>query len=671
MKNCEIIASNPNNKNIKVSIVLPLYNQEKYLEECLKSVIKQTLKDIEIIIVNDGSTDSSLDIAKKFADKDNRIVIINKPNSGYGDSMNKGMDYAHGEYVGIVETDDYVSPNMFLELYKKAKKYDCDIVKADYCRFFGNGRQRRFVHMNIESDLSKYGKVLSLKEDTKLFHFSMTWAGIYKREFLNKNNIRHNTTPGASYQDNGFWFKSYSFADKIYYIPNEFYMYRFDNPNSSINNPDKVFNSCKEFELIYEFLEEHPEIKEKRLLRYYMEKFYCYKGTLNRIAPPYKYSFVKKMAEEFQAAKEKGEIDIDSMGKMGKEISDIIQSPEKYLLAEYDKKSKTFDKDITQQRKKNQTEKRKLYYRLGHKIGLIIKFIKFAIKYGIRYALRIAYYKFKKKLYRNSICKGTTNRIKDKEVIVSLTTYPARVKSVSLVVKSLLVQTKKPNRLLLYLAKEQFPLGEKALPYDLLELKKDGLEIVFCDDLKPHKKYYYAMLNNPDAIIITADDDVIYKRDWLERLWKSYKKFPKAISAMRARKILFDDKGDLLPYKMYPLVERDFCNTPRMDLIATGVGGVLYPPNLMDEELFNKNNIKELSLYTDDLWLKVMEILTDTPTVCLGINHANIIGEVQDVALYKVNLEKDFNDINLRRIIQYYDEFRNTDIVQRVRNYEK
>ena len=289
----------------------------------------------------------------------------------------------------------------------------------------------------------------------------------------------------------------------------------------------------------------------------------------------------------------------------------------------------------------------------------------------MRYSLRIAWSIVKKKLNKNAISKGITDKIKGKELIVSLTTYPARVKSVSRVVKSLLVQTKRPNRLLLYLAKEQFPLGEKSLPKELLGLQKDGLEIIFCDDLKPHKKYFYSMLNNPEAVIVTADDDVIYKRDWLEKLWNSYKKFPNAISAMRARKVLFDDNGNLLPYKTYPLVEKDFCNIPRMDLIATGVGGVLYPPHLMDEDLFNKNNLKELSLYTDDLWLKVMEVLSDTPTVCLGINDANIISEVQDVALYKVNIEKDFNDINLRKIIEYYNNFRNTDIVKRMKNYVK
>lgn len=90
---------------VKVSIVMPMFNQEKYIVECLSSVLRQTLKDIEIIVVNDGSTDNSLALVKEFAQQDDRIVVIDKPNSGYGHSMNVGMDRASGEYIGIVETD--------------------------------------------------------------------------------------------------------------------------------------------------------------------------------------------------------------------------------------------------------------------------------------------------------------------------------------------------------------------------------------------------------------------------------------------------------------------------------------------------------------------------------------------------------------------------------------
>ena len=116
----------------KLSILVPIYNVEKYLDECLSSLAKQTLKDIEIVCINDGSTDESLKIIQKYAKKYPNFAVINKRNSGYGDSMNRGLEKATGEYIGIVESDDFIELNAFKELYNLAKKTSADIVKANY-----------------------------------------------------------------------------------------------------------------------------------------------------------------------------------------------------------------------------------------------------------------------------------------------------------------------------------------------------------------------------------------------------------------------------------------------------------------------------------------------------------------------------------------------------------
>ena len=118
--------------NIKVSVVIPIYNVEKYLRQCLDSVVNQTLKEIEIICVNDGSTDSSPAIINEYAAKDPRIVVIDKANSGYGHSMNCGFDLARGEYIGIVESDDYADPDMFEKLYECAAADGLDVVKSGF-----------------------------------------------------------------------------------------------------------------------------------------------------------------------------------------------------------------------------------------------------------------------------------------------------------------------------------------------------------------------------------------------------------------------------------------------------------------------------------------------------------------------------------------------------------
>ena len=122
--------------NPKVSIVVPIYNVEKYLRQCLDSIVNQTLKDIEIICVDDGSKDSSPEIIEEYVKKDSRVKVITKENSGYGNSMNRGFDMATGEYIGIVESDDYADPDMFEKLYDIAKKNDLDIVKSGFYFYY-------------------------------------------------------------------------------------------------------------------------------------------------------------------------------------------------------------------------------------------------------------------------------------------------------------------------------------------------------------------------------------------------------------------------------------------------------------------------------------------------------------------------------------------------------
>ena len=120
---------------VKVSVLVPIYNVQDFLPECLDSLVNQTLKEIEIICINDGSTDNSLDIIKQYAKKEKRIVIIDKKNSGYGDSMNQGLKKATGEYIGIVESDDFIELNAFESLYNIAKKNNVEAVKSNFYEF--------------------------------------------------------------------------------------------------------------------------------------------------------------------------------------------------------------------------------------------------------------------------------------------------------------------------------------------------------------------------------------------------------------------------------------------------------------------------------------------------------------------------------------------------------
>ena len=314
----------------KVSIVVPIYNVEKYLNECLLSLKKQTLDDIEIICVDDGSTDTSLKICRDFAATDDRFRVITKENKGYGHTVNVGIKSATGDYVGIVESDDYVGAEMFDNLYRAAVRYRADIVKSDYYELFTKDNPRE-EYVMTPTDKSFYNRPISAHDTEEIYHFKMnTWTGIYKREFLQRFKILHNETPGAAYQDNGFWFKTISLAGRVIFLNKAYYRYRQDNPTSSINSKDKVFCMCDEYAHIREFIEEYPDIKRAHLQTFLAKKYFNYLYTYRRIGEKYKIPFLKRFSEEFRLSRECGELgrnvlDGSNMAILKRIMSDPVQ----------------------------------------------------------------------------------------------------------------------------------------------------------------------------------------------------------------------------------------------------------------------------------------------------------------------------------------------------------
>ncbi len=228
--------------NPDVSIIMPVYNVEHYLEQCLNSVLAQTLSTIEVIVVNDGSTDSSPDIMARFASHDARIRVIDKENTGYGDSLNQGIACATGEYIGIVETDDWVDQRMYARLIQAADQFDrsVDVVKAAYYRVIDSDTPHEhnepafFLH-----DLHYVGVPFKLEDDaTFLFHHPSIWSAIYRKAFLDDHNIRFRPIPGAGWADNPFMLEALMQAESIVYLDEPLYYYREFNEGSSSSFTD-------------------------------------------------------------------------------------------------------------------------------------------------------------------------------------------------------------------------------------------------------------------------------------------------------------------------------------------------------------------------------------------------------------------------------------------------
>lgn len=235
------------------SVLMPIYNASTYLRQSLDSVTNQTLTNIEVICINDGSTDNSLEIIREYAERDSRIVIIDKPNSGYGDSMNRGLDIAKGKYIAILEPDDWYEPDMLETLYNLAIEHNLDVVKGDFYQYSNQTRQDRQYHL---FRLEQCNKVFNSNQDTFVYSLQPSiWSALYKREFLIKNNIRFLDTPGASYQDTSFNFKVFATARRTMFVDKPLLHYRIDNSQSSINNIAKKLPYIdKEYDEIDNFI---------------------------------------------------------------------------------------------------------------------------------------------------------------------------------------------------------------------------------------------------------------------------------------------------------------------------------------------------------------------------------------------------------------------------------
>lgn len=337
----------------KVSVIVPTYNVEMYLEECMESLVRQTLHDIEIICVNDGSKDSSLEILKRYAADDPRVVIIDKENGGYGKAMNVGLDRATGEYIGIVEPDDYVPLHMYEDLYLTAVREDLDFVKADFYRFTTEKRtgNMELVYNRLDRSKEWYGKVVTPTEVPLVTTFVMnTWSGIYKRSFLEEYHIRHHETPGASFQDNGFFWQTFMYAKRAMFVGKPYYMNRRDNPNSSVKSREKVYCMNEEYKYIREiFLREENKERWEKLKTYYnLKRYRNYIFTLKRIGAEFKQEYVRHIAQEFQESMAAGEVDPSLLNEKERAEFDLLMKDQDEFYEKIGKYTKQDDiSDVT------------------------------------------------------------------------------------------------------------------------------------------------------------------------------------------------------------------------------------------------------------------------------------------------------------------------------------
>lgn len=565
-------------RSVKVSVIIPVYNVEDYLQECLDSICGQTLRDIEIICINDGSTDDSLRILEKFAAEDKRITIVSQRNKGLSGARNTGVLFATGEYIYFIDSDDYIDKTALEYLYKEAKKDALDILYFDGISFSESQnlktkypgedccyREKEYSDIYTGADL-----YVAMRRDG-VFR-PMVWLQFISKAFYENKHLAFRE--GIIHEDVLFSYISVLKAQRVSHRRKVFYHYR---------RREGTITSAYSFKHVY-------------------GKLVC----LIEIS-----SFMKSQVFDRNV--------IQLMGSYLQWLQGDMKTQYGHLSEEEKNKVVTLLPE----------ERVAMHYYLGE------------IKDFFR------------------IFEGG-DEMRQPRVIVSMTSYSGRIETVHLALQSILNQTQKADKVILYLSAGQFLHKENDLPKELIDCVGQGVEIKWCkNDLKSHKKYFYAMQEYPNDIIITVDDDLLYKKDMVEMLMDSYKKHPYAVSAMRTHLIRFDEDGNILPYKDWIKEIRTFVDIPSMRLFATSGAGTLYPPYCMSIEVFNMEAIMNMCLKADDIWLKIMQVAANTPVILVtDSNYLKYIPGTQEVTLYQVNGLQGQNDIQLKKVMEFYKNIR-------------
>ena len=607
---------------VKISVIVPVYNVEKYLKKCLDSILNQTLKDIEVICIDDGSTDSSLQILKEFSNKDSRVVVISQDNSGPAKTRNKGIELATGEYLTFVDSDDWIELDALEKLYDNATLNNSEVVlfNAIEHRINNNFHKRIYLPIDDNIDYSNFVFDYNYRRNLVMNYFFVIWSKLYKTSFL-RNNGLHFDGSLKMFEDVPFHIETMIYAKRISYLPEILYNYNKLNMQSEQTKKTNFNNRLALFDIFD-----------------YVENFLI----KNNFFEEFKFNFFKfKIVES--------EVNLSKTSDEFKE--DFYNNIRKHFL------------------------KMKIPFNLLKKLPIENN------RFYSMVILHEDYYKFKefmdlvkniglRGIYKPNLndeiknfneC-GINSDLRDESIIVSLTSFPERMHDVHYCLYSLLNQEFKPDKVILWLADSQFPNRENDIPEDVLKLKKNGLSIEWCDDLRSYKKIIPALKQYPDSYIVTADDDIFYPKNWLKTIWEAYQMYPNTIISSRTRRMKFDQNHSILKY-----TEWDFPTDKLSSFInfPTNGAGSLFFPNSLSDEIFNENLFLSLCPSGDDIWIWAMAVLNETKITSIGnpmadLNYVNLAREYgiyDDFTLWQMNQAGE-NDIQLKNVLEEFPKIK-------------
>lgn len=582
-----------------LSIVNNTYNHEGFIAAAIEGFLMQkTTFKVEILIHDDASTDRTAEIVREYEKKYPTLILpIYQTTNQYSQGIHPSNAYqiprANGKYIAICEGDDYWTDPLKLQ-----KQVDFLEANQDYVAVAENGiwkdlitNKERLFNKDADHDVAIEELIIKRRFPTASVVFRKSAIENYTKE------VRY------SY-DTMLWCYLAS-KGKFRYL----------------TNVSSVYNRGMQGVVQSTEMLKWAKIVEKwnlELIRVFSEKYFDKNIAINNIWTHYwkvytnyfnKKDFIKSHQALFKCY-------TYNFKKTSFEHAVFIKDKTKYIVKNFLSRTRN---------------------RVKNKINSLIK-------------KRYEHPSF----YKKTKTSGITSSKRKPLLIVSLTSYPARINTIHFTLHTLLNQSLKPDKLILWLAKEQFPRIEKDVPRKVRRLKKYGLSIEWCSDIRSYKKLIPTLKEYPNDIIVTADDDIYYPNNWLELLYNAYLKNKNIIHCHRAHKIAFDDKNKILPYKDW---DKQITNNDISFLtFITSGGGALYPPHSLHSDILKEELFMKLTPDADDIWFWAMAVLNRTKmqVVKNNISKITVIDETQESGLWKsINISGE-NDIKLENIFNHY-----------------
>jgi glycosyltransferase involved in cell wall biosynthesis len=620
-----------------VSVIIPVLNRSSLLPLTLDSIFAQPYRPVEVVIVDDGSTDASPEIAEKWAaahngNADFTICVLRRQHQGASSARNAGALQSQGEFIQFFDSDDLMRPEKIAKSVQALQAQpDLDFIASDFARF----RERKNGTTVIKSDL-QYSRLEHTPEKHADQNCLDTEAPLFRRTSLAAvGQWAEDLSLGEDFE---YMFRVLSVL-RGHWLPEILYDVRetaYSVSSRELQKGSKTW--ADQYIQAYERIEKNAQllgIPQEPISRALGRRLQKNALTLAK----------RKQWDSYDA------ITTAALHRIGS-VQGCLLAFKKCWLRLRGKFRPFIDyKKIAIQVLKRIGKNVPKKYR--PKIGLQIKLLETGMP-------QISKRKIRHQIHKLGNFSGITDCRRETPLVVSLTTFPARMDDAYYAIFSLMRQSIKPDAIVLWLTDEECPRHEQDVSAPLLSLREHGLTIKFAKNLKPYNKLVYSLREYPNAVVATADDDIYYSKDWLEKLYESYLETPVNIHCHRAHGVRFDSTGKILPYAQWRLQMPWQETIPSFLNFITGVGGVLYPPHCLHEDAFNEELFLRLSPTNDDIWFWVMAILKGTKIEVVrnnephtvGINPARDLGRNQETALFKVNRHK--NDEQVQAVLDHY-----------------